>query len=147
MGIKERVKEEKRREVFRKNSLKSRFCCVLVSISSAQRRREKRRGSGAAIYNHTGAKKAHSFYAKKVSGEATVSQWNTDPEIPEHRGPPPASSWAASSGNSAGPVSLTHHQSLVPSSQQQTQESSGFVSPPLLASFIALGSSLSLSES
>lgn len=65
---------------------------MLASISSAHRRRDKRKGSGAAIYNHTGAKKAHSFYAKKVSGEATVSQWSTDPEIPQHRGTPPASS-------------------------------------------------------
>ena len=43
--------------------------------------------------------------------------------------------------------SLIHHQSLVPGFQQQTQESSGFASAPLLASFITLSSSLSLSES
>ena len=53
---------------------------MLVSISSAQRR-DKRKGSGAAIYNHTGAEKAHSFYAKKVSGEAslTVEHRSRDP--------------------------------------------------------------------
>ena len=44
-------------------------------------------------------------------------------------------------------TTFIHHQSLVPGSQQQTQESSGFASAPLLASFITLGSSLSLSES
>lgn len=65
---------------------------MLVSISNAHGRRDKGKGSWAAIYNHTGGKKAHSFYARKLSGKATVSQWSTDPEIPEHRGIPPASS-------------------------------------------------------
>ena len=47
---------------------------MLVSISNAHGRRDKGKGSWAAIYNHTGGKKAHSFYAKKLSGKATVSQ-------------------------------------------------------------------------
>ena len=65
---------------------------MLVSISNAHGRRDKGKGLGAAIYNYTGAKKPHSFYAKKLSGKATVSQWSTDSEISEHRGTPPASS-------------------------------------------------------
>lgn len=60
-------------------------------LSAMHMRKDKGKGSGAAIYNHTGAKKPQSFYAKKLSGTATVSQWSTDPEI-EHRGTPQASS-------------------------------------------------------
>ena len=52
----------------------------------------KKGAPGVAVDDRMQAKRLHSFCAKRVSGEATVSQWSTDPESHQRRGTREASS-------------------------------------------------------
>lgn len=91
-GGKESRGEKRSVKRFQGKLKKRQFLPVCWLLSPVHMGGRKKGAPGVVVDDCTQAKRLHSFCAKRVSGEATVSQWSTDPESHQRRGTREASS-------------------------------------------------------